>query len=79
MTYRHGDPKAMCQVCGFIYHLSELRRQWDGKLVCRSDWSPRHPQDFVRAVADVQRPRRKPSPEPADVFLTANQVTRESL
>lgn len=68
MAYRHGDPKAICQICGLTYHLSELRKQWDGLLVCRQDWSPRHPQEFVRALPDKQTPRRRPSPEPADVF-----------
>jgi hypothetical protein len=79
MAYRHGDPLGLCMRCGFVKHLSELRKEWNGKLVCRPCFDPRHPQDFVRAVADVQKPRRKPSPEPADVFLSANEVTRDSL
>jgi hypothetical protein len=79
MAYRHGDALGLCQRCGFKYHLSELRKEWTGKLVCRGCFDPRHPQEFVRAMPDNQRPRRQPSPEPDDVFLSANEVTVDDL
>jgi hypothetical protein len=69
MSYRHGDPAAICMRCGKKLHLSQLRKEWTGLLVCSQCFDPRHPQDFVRAVADVQKPRRQPSPEPADTFV----------
>ena len=25
-----------------------MRERWDGLIVCKPDWEPRHPQDFVR-------------------------------
>ena len=41
-----------CDRCGFEYRASEMKKQWDGLVVCPQDYEPRHPQDFVRAVAD---------------------------
>lgn len=76
--YRPGDHLALCDRCGFEYYASQLRKTWDGLLVCDKDWEPRHPQDFVRgrpdrqAVADAR-------PEPDPVFLTTNQVQPEDL
>lgn len=73
-----GDSKACCDVCGFDYKLSQLRKRWDGAMVCKADWEPRHPQDFVKA-----RPERnnvkdaRTSPEPH--FVEANEITPDQL
>jgi hypothetical protein len=67
-TYVRGDWKAICDVCGRLYKGSQLRARWDGMMVCKDDWEPRHPQDFVRGVADVQAPPWT-RPEPADKFI----------
>lgn len=50
-----GNHNTLCDVCGFQYKASEMLRRWDGVLVCKTDWEPRHPQDFVRSRPD-QRP-----------------------
>ena len=49
-----GDWNAACYVCGRKFKASTLRRHWQGYWVCAKDWEPRHPQDFVRGVQDVQ-------------------------
>ena len=33
---------------------SETQEQWDGKIVHKNNFEPRHPQDFVRAIKDDQ-------------------------
>jgi hypothetical protein len=38
---------AICDECGQRYRRGQLRTRWDGLLVCRADWEPRNPQDFV--------------------------------
>lgn len=76
--YRHGDWNAACDRCGFKFKFSELRRTWDNLYVCRKDWEPRQPQDFVRGVPDRQAlPVSRPEGE--DDFLTTNEVTQDSL
>ena len=47
--YIPGDHWVVCDICGFDYRASDMRTQWDGLVVCRKDYSARHPQDFVRA------------------------------
>ena len=53
-NFKKGDHKAVCDICGFLFHASKLKKQWDGLYVCKDDWSPRHPQDFVRGRKDDQ-------------------------
>ena len=70
--------RMICDVCGFKYWNHDLRRNWKGLYVCRDDWEPRHPQDYVRGVPDDQTvPVSRP--EAADDFLAENEVTEGSL
>lgn len=43
-----GDWNADCDECGFTFKASQLRKRWDGAMVCDKDWEPRHPQDLLR-------------------------------
>ena len=66
--YKHGDYNAICDKCGFKYKASQLRRTWDNLMVCKKDWEPRQPQDFVKGVKDKQTvPWARPEPE--NVFV----------
>lgn len=60
-----GSWNARCDICDFKFKAHELRKRWDGLMVCAKDWEPRQPQDFVRGVRDQQplpwsRPGAKP-------------------
>lgn len=68
MTYIRGDFWRICEVCGFKCRSSETSKRWDGLIVCREDFEPRHPQDFVRGRKDRQNVP-DPRPEPTDVFI----------
>ena len=70
---------AICDICGRKLPLDELRKQWDGLMVCREDWSPRHPQLSVRGRVDTQGVRRNLRPEPADVFIEPTVTTPADL
>lgn len=76
--YIPGDFWRICDVCGFKTRASATQKRWDGLMVCRKDWEPRHPQDNVRARPDKQIVAN-PRPEAADVFLTDNEVTADDL
>lgn len=73
----------LCARCGCQYPERKLRKEWTGFKVCHGPstndcWDPRHPQLSVRAVPE--RPLRPGArPEPADVFLSVNEVTADSL
>lgn len=59
--YKSGSWNVTCDVCSKKLKSTEIRRRWDGFLVCSDDWEERHPQDFVRGkldkiVVDFSRP-----------------------
>lgn len=71
--YLHGSWNAICQSCGRKFKAVDMRRRWDGLLVCMDDFEYRQPQDFVRARVDHQTPPWT-SPRPGDVFIHTQGV-----
>ena len=47
--YKPGAWNVTCDRCGRKFKSTELRRDWQGWMVCERDWETRHPQDFVKA------------------------------
>lgn len=43
-----GNWKVTCHVCGFWYPSSEIKKRWDGLLVCEKDYETRHPQTLIK-------------------------------
>lgn len=76
--YRHGSHNVICDVCGRKFKRHEVLYRWDGVLVCRADWEPRQPQDFVSGVADSQNVQDVRT-ENADYFVSTNEITPEDL
>lgn len=75
---RPGDFYRICARTGFKVLARDTVKEWTGQCVRRESYEARHPQDFLRARKDDQRVR-DPRPEPADDFLTTNEVTRDDL
>lgn len=63
-----GDWNAVCFECGRKFKASMMKKHWQGYWVCPEHWEPRHPQDFVRAIREVQAPPWT-QPMPADSFI----------
>ena len=62
--FKPGDWNAVCSMCGRQNKASELVKNWQGMYRCPEHNEPRHPQDFVRAVPDIQTPPwTQPEPE----------------
>jgi len=73
-----GDYNAICDVCGFKFKASQLRRRWDGYMVCSVDYEERHPQDLIKIRPDRQAvPWARPVP--TDQFVTVAPVDPDSL
>ena len=49
-----GDWNAICDVCGFEFKASKLRKRWDNLMVCKADFEHRHPMDFFKGHSDKQ-------------------------
>ena len=75
--YAPGDYNAVCYECGNKRKASTMLRHWQGYYVCPEHWEPRQPQDFVRAIPDVQTPPwAQPEPSYAfAAFCTPNDTT----
>lgn len=72
--YIPGDPWLICDECGFKYRRSEMKKWWDGFMVCEKDYEPRHPQEFVRGKADkVSFPDSRPDPDPVYIVTPITQ------
>lgn len=73
-----GDSNAICDSCGFKFKQSQLKKRWDGAMVCSADWEPRHPQDSLKA-----RPERNnikdARPVPEYRFLAVGEITAADL
>jgi hypothetical protein len=55
MSYIPGDFWRICDRCATKVRASATAEEWTGLIVCRSTcFEHRHPQDFVRGVADRQ-------------------------
>lgn len=50
--YQAGKWKAICDVCGFEFYSDELRKRWDGLMVCDADFEHDHPQKYLRVRQD---------------------------
>ena len=62
-----GQWNAICDRCGQKYKASQLRKDWQGLMVCHDDWEPRNEQDFLRVRSETGAPEWV-RPEPEDVF-----------
>ncbi len=67
-TYKAGSWNAICDVCGFKFKSDEIKKRWDGLMVCSKDFEHDHPQKYLKIRED------KTSTDwvrnrPADVFI----------
>lgn len=50
--YKKGQWNAICDSCGFEFKSSELKKRWDGLMVCSDDFEHDHPQKYLRVHED---------------------------
>jgi hypothetical protein len=71
--FKGGDWNAYCDICGFKWKASYLKKRWDGFMCCPKDYEPRQSQDFVRGVPDnMSVPWSRP--DQGDTFITKDDV-----
>ncbi|MCP4569105.1 MAG: hypothetical protein GY841_16140 [FCB group bacterium] len=76
MTFRAGDTYRDCDICGFTKRMSQLRKNWNGSMVCKDTcWEPNHPQSERpnRPADRIKHPDGKP--EPTDTFVVVGDLT----
>jgi hypothetical protein len=76
-TYKAGNWNAICDVCSFKFKATELKKRWDGLMVCEKDFELDHPQKYLRVREDrTSVPWVRP--RPADVFVPVCTVNGSS-
>jgi hypothetical protein len=70
--YKPGTWNAVCDVCGFHFKADELKKRYDGRMVCDADFELRHPSELLRARQDNPPiPWSRPAPaDPVSGLLT---------
>lgn len=64
-----GQWNVLCDVCGLQYKSGELRKRWDGLMVCTHDMETRHPQTLLRVPKEEIHPAWT-RPESQDLFIS---------
>jgi hypothetical protein len=66
--FRSGDWNAICDICGEKYKASQLKKRWDGLMVCLDDWEMRHPQELIRPIKERNSvPWTRPRPPDIEI------------
>lgn len=73
-----GDSNCVCDVCGFKYKRSQLKKRWDGAIVCAEDFETRHPQDLIKPRPERQNVKDS-RPEPEPYYVGTNENTASNL
>jgi len=63
-----GDWNVLCDSCGRKFKASQIKKRWDGLMVCSEDYELRHEQDFLRVQKEkIAVPFSRPYPA-ADTY-----------
>lgn len=72
--YKPGTWNIICALCGVEFKSDEIKKRWDGLLVCNNDYENRNILDFTRVMPEMGSVPYS-NPEPADQFVTINYLT----
>lgn len=72
-----GNWKVVCDVCGFQFPSSRVKKRWDGLMVCEDDWETRHPQTLYNYKSHDSVPTFV-RPEPEEDFIQVCDITASS-
>lgn len=70
----------LCDVCGFKMKSTEVRKRWDGFMVCSKDWETRHSLDFYTTRNDTHLlPFIRVDNDGIDIGPAINALTTTSI
>lgn len=75
--FRYWDPSAICDICGFKFKKSQLKKTWDGLLACSINgcWYPKHPFDDPLPIIPDCLPVYNARPEQKDSFIESGGLS----
>lgn len=75
--FKSGQWNIICDVCGKRYKIGQVRKRWDGLIVCDQDFEQDHPQKYLR-VRETGQAVPVIRDEPLDVFaFTCDLISRQ--
>jgi len=80
-TFVSGDWSICCARCNTTILASESRKEYDGLIVCKWCYEPRHPQEMIRMRKDriippFIRPEREGTFPPAEFVGQCDKTSR---
>lgn len=73
-----GNWKVTCHVCGFWYPSGEIKKRWDGALVCPKDYETRHPQTLIKVRGERAFPSFVSKDESPDLEVLVCTISASS-
>jgi hypothetical protein len=73
LYFKSGAWNVICDVCGNKFKNTDVKKRWDGFIVCKDDFEHRHVADFIKIPAEhnnVTDPRH----EPDDQFISVTYI-----
>ena len=71
-----GEPWTICDGCGWKMRKSQVRKTWDGYMMCDKDWYEKHAQLLpIPKFPNEGKLLPDARPERADAYWTDQQVT----
>ena len=81
MTHVRNQWNTICDVCGFDFKSAQVRKRWDGLIVCEDDFEFDHPQKYLKVQPDgLPVPSDYIRAEPEDQFIkVCTPYTRQGI
>lgn len=78
--YQPNNPYVYCDCCGWRYHASETKMQWDNQRTCQPCWDER-PDFFFRIPVFRQegQPIRNPRPQAQIIYRPIGPIDYNAL
>lgn len=76
--FKPGAHNVICDRTGFKVKSTQVRKEWNGRIVRKESWEARHPQDFLQARQEAPGVHDARPPQ-EEWFVGTNEVTPESL
>ena len=74
--FKSGQWNVICDVCGWEFKSGEIKKRWDGLMVCSKDFERDHPQKYLKVrETGIAVPFIR---EPNDVYLNVCNIITSS-
>jgi hypothetical protein len=78
--FKSGSHNIICDVCGQKFKFHQVKKRWDGLVVCKDDFENDHPQKYIRVrESGLAVPVIRERPQDVDVSPICNIITSSAF